>query len=389
MKNSGMDTLRKRILIVSKSTGGLATYMRWLAAGLDSSRFDLTFICLSEGGQELADELSKLPGVHAVHWKMERFKINLFTDAQVIVRLARYIREHHFDLIHAHAAKAGFITRMAAINSGVPVIYSPHGFSFAKNRHSVLNWLYASIERFAARFLTTRVITVSNYEKVLAEKYRIGHPDLCVAVHSGIDLKELDVQADGALRKALNIPREVPLIGTVGRLNPQKAPLDFVRLAGLLRESMPDAHFVWIGDGDMLEAAVGLGRQIGLNGSMHFPGARTDVHAVLQELNCFVLTSHWEAFPLALLEAMAVGLPVVATRLPGVEESVEENVSGYLHPVGDLGAMRDSVQRIVSDRALAKNLGTNGRRRVEESFTRQRMISEIEQVYWQALSGNG
>lgn len=384
-----MDTSRKRILIVSKSTGGLATYMRWLARGLDSNRFELTFICLSEGGRELANELSQLPGVQTVSWEMERFKINLLSDAQVILKVRHFIREHGFDLIHAHAAKAGFIARVGAIGSGIPVIYSPHGFAFAKNRPAMLNWLYATIERFAARFLTTRIITVSDYERAVAGKYRIGPSDLLVTVHSGIDLKEVDVPGSGALRAELKIPRDVPLIGTVGRVNPQKAPLDFVRLAGLMQKSVPNAHFVWIGDGDLMKDAMELGRQIGLNGSIHWTGARSDVHAVLREFDCFVLTSHWEAFPLALLEAMAAGLPVVATNLPGVAESVEQNISGYLHPVGDLGAMRDSIQRIVSDKELAKQVGAKGRLRIEESFTRQKMIAGIEQVYLRTLTRNG
>jgi glycosyltransferase involved in cell wall biosynthesis len=196
-------------------------------------------------------------------------------------------------------------------------------------------------------------------------------------------------EKDGPLRTALRIPSDAPLIGTIGRLNAQKAPLDFVRLAHLLFESMPNAHFVWIGDGDLKHAALALCKQLGLERVMHFAGTRTDVPVVLREFNCFVLTSHWEAFPLALLEAMAVALPVVATRLPGVEEAVEENVSGYLHPVGDLGAMRDSIRRIVSDPELAKSLGCSGRRRVEKSFTRRKMISEIEQIYLRILSRNG
>jgi glycosyltransferase involved in cell wall biosynthesis len=376
-----------RVLEVSKSTGGLGTYMRWLADGLDRSRFALTFACLSEGAAALADELSQRAGVTAFGWQMNRYKINPFTDAQVILHLARLIRREHFDLIHAHGSKAGFIARVAAIGSRVPVVYSPHNFAF---HAGVPRWqahIFAFVERLAARFLTAKIITVSNGEQAMARQFGVGKPDLFVTVHSGVDLSAFSRRVDRPEQKtALGVPREAQLVGVVGRLSEQKNPLDFVRLATRVHEKNPTVHFTWIGDGPLEESARELALELGVGNVLHFIGQREDVPADLQALDVFVMTSRWEAFSLALLEAMACGLPVVATRLPGIAEAVTEGESGFLLSVGDVDGMSAAVLSVLSDVDLAKRMGAGARRRVEQDFTRVQMMNRLMLVY-QSLIG--
>jgi glycosyltransferase involved in cell wall biosynthesis len=178
---------RMRVLEIGKSTGGIGTYLRWLAQGLDLERFDLTFACLSEKSMELADELKSIKGVKAISWPMNRFKIDLFSDFLLMLKIVRLIRSGKFELIHAHGSKSGFLARIAAIGSGVPVIYSPHCFSFHIGVNPLTANVLAALERFAARFLTARIITVADGEQTLAQRFRIGFPELFVTVHSGID----------------------------------------------------------------------------------------------------------------------------------------------------------------------------------------------------------
>ncbi len=376
---------RLRILLVSKSTGGLLTYMRWLASGLDLNRFQLTFACLSEGGSALAAELSRPPHIETLSWPMNRFKINPATDALIILRLFRLVRSRKFDLVHAHGSKAGFLARVSAAGSGVPVVYSPHGFAFdAGNVSRVVRFIYTLVERLIANLLTARIITVSEAEKRSALARGVGKPELFTAVHSGIDLKQFDLSADrDVLRRMLDIPTDARLIGTVGRLNEQKAPLDFVRLAALLNRSGSDIYLVWIGDGDLMESARNLATQLGVESCIRFMGSRSDVISLLRGMDCFLLTSHWEAFPIVVLEAMASQLPVVATNLPGVDEAVVDGVTGYLCPVGDLEAMCAALEKIIGNKDHAAQLGRNGRNRIIQFFTRERMIQELESVYVQ------
>jgi glycosyltransferase involved in cell wall biosynthesis len=376
-----------RVLEVSKSTGGLGTYMRWLADGLDRSRFAPTFVCLSAGAEELADELSQRAGVTTYGWPMDRYRINPFTDAQVILRLARLIRRERFDLVHAHGSKAGFIARVAAIGSRVPVVYSPHNFAF---HAGVPRWqahIYAFVERLAARFLTAKIVTVSDGEREMARQFGVGKPDLFVTVHSGVDLSAFSRRVAPSERKtALGVPREALLVGTVGRLSEQKNPFDFVHLAARIHDKMSAVHFVWIGDGPLENPARELVLELGVGDVLHFVGLRLDVPADLRALDVFVMTSRWEAFPLALLEAMACGLPVAAYRLPGIAEAVTENESGFLLRMGDVGGLSAAVQTILCERGLAGRMGANARRRVEQKFTRAQMMEKLMLVY-QSLTG--
>ncbi len=375
----------RQILLVSKSTGGLLTYMRWLAGGLDLSRFHLTFACLSEGSAELAAQLARPPEIETLSWPMNRFKINPVTDMSVILRLFRLLRSRKFDLIHAHGSKAGFLARVAAAGSGVPVVYSPHGFAFdAGNVSALVGSLYALVEKIMAHWLTAQIITVSDAERKSALARGIGGPELFTTIHSGIDVKHFELVADrDSLHRILDVPTDAILIGTVGRLNEQKAPFDFVRLVALMQQSCESLFFVWIGDGQLKEQAIHLAQQLGVELSIRFVGARSDVAPLLRGLDCFLLTSHWEAFPIVILEAMAAQLPVVASNLPGVDEAVEDGFNGYLCPVGDLEAMRVAIEKIIGDRDFAAQLGTNGKTRLLQSFTRERMIGELERVYVQ------
>ena len=388
MKDSGNLMSPRQILLVSKSTGGLLTYMRWLASGLDLSRFHLTFVCLSEGSAELAAELACPPEITTISWPMNRFKINPLTDMLVILRLFRLLRSQKFDLIHAHGSKAGFLARVAAFGSGIPVVYSPHGFAFdAGNVSSSVGSLYALVEKIMARF-TAQIITVSDAERKSALARGIGGPDLFTTIHSGIDVKQFELAVDrDSLHHILDVPVDAALIGTVGRLNQQKAPFDFVRLVALIQQSCENIYFIWIGDGDLKEQALNLARQLGVETKIRFVGSRSDVIPLLRGMDCFVLTSHWEAFPIVILEAMASQLPIVASDLPGVREAVEDGFSGYLCPIGDLEAMKAAIERITSDPNLAAQLGTNGRKRILQSFTREQMMQNLESTYVQIQSG--
>ncbi len=138
------------ILQVSKSTGGVGQSLRTLVTHLDKDRFCVTAVCLSEGGDELAAELSNIDGVQAYSLRMNRFKINLFSDAQVLFKLARMIRKEKFDLIHAHTSKPGFLARLAAMGTGVPTIYRPACFSFHDGLPKWKAYFYAAIEGIVA-----------------------------------------------------------------------------------------------------------------------------------------------------------------------------------------------------------------------------------------------
>jgi glycosyltransferase involved in cell wall biosynthesis len=375
------------ILEVTKSTGGVGEYIRWLVHGLDKNRFRLTVACLSEGGPELAAELSRLPNVQAFSLAMNRYQIDPLSDLRVLIQLARMIRREDFDLIHAHTSKPGFLARLAVAGMGIPVIYRPACFAFHSGAGRLQIMLASTLERFAARCLTTRIMTVCNDERALARQYKVGRAEQFVNVYTGIDLSPFDIPVDRAtVRASLGVQVNAPLIGSVGRLSPQKAPLDFVQAAALVHARQPDVHFVWVGAGPLEAQARALVSAKGLDDVFHFAGQRKDVPFVLRVFDCFALSSLWEGFSLSVLEAMAAGLPVVVTRILGTPEAVQDGVNGFLVPPGDPPALAQALIELLADPNRARQLGANGRKRIEQQFTRKQMLEGIERLYGEVIA---
>jgi glycosyltransferase involved in cell wall biosynthesis len=375
---------RLRVLEVTKSTAGVAEYVRWLVNGLDPEQFDLTVICLSEGGDEFAAELAQKPGVKAFSLAMKRYQIDPLSDARLALNLKRIIRKGEFDLVHAHASKPGFLARLAAAGSGVPVIYSPHCFAFHAGTGRLKASGLAGLERLAARFLTARIMTVADGERILAQQYHVGRPDQFVTVHSGVDLLPFRQPVDQRQQKIeLGVPVDATLVGSVGRLSPQKAPLDFVHMAARVHQRLADVHFVWIGSGPLEGEAQALVAELGLGDVFHFAGQRGNIPEVLQALDCFVLAAHWEGFPIVLLEAMAAGLPVVATDISGNNEAIRDGIDGRLAPVGNSAALAEAVLDVLCNPELARSFAASARWRVEKVFTRQAMLEGVARLYHQ------
>ncbi len=381
---------RARVLEVTKSTGGVAEYVRWLAHGLDREKFALTVACLSENGPEFAAELGRIPGVSAFSLEMNRYQVDPFSDARVALRLREVIIRQKFDLVHAHASKPGFLARFAALGSGTPVIFSPHCFAFHAGTGRAKARILAALEAFAARFLTARIMTVARGEEELALRFGVGYPGLFTTVHSGLDAQAYrrPVQAD-RLKASLGIPPQAPLVGAVGRLSEQKAPLDFVRMAAQVHAMRPEVHFIWIGTGPLEADVRTLAASLGLEGVFHLPGQRSDIPELLHTLDCFALTSLWEGFPLVVLEAMAAGVAVVATDILGTREAIQSGESGLLVPPADAQAMAKAVISILDHPQQAEGFRQAATRRIETEFTRERMLQGVTGLYQDMINTTG
>jgi glycosyltransferase involved in cell wall biosynthesis len=380
--NNTKNNDRLHVFEVVKSTAGVGQYARWLAQGLDRSRFRLTYACVSEGSEELAAYLNQIEGVRAFNLPMERYRVDPIGDARLTWQLAKFMRRESFDLIHAHASKPGLIARIAATGSTIPVIYRPACFAFHDAVPTQKAKLIAAIERIAARHLTASIQCVCNDERELALRYRVGTDQQLVTIHTGIDAKPFDVPIDKqALRAQFGIPVNSLVIGSVGRLCEQKAPLDFVRAAAEVAMHAPHVHFVWVGSGDLEASTRNLVAQLHLTDVFHFLGERHDIPQLLQTFDVFVLSSRWEGFSLSVLEAMASRLPVIATRVMGTAEAVIDGENGYLVPPGSPQALAEAMRCFTIDQVRAIQFGIASRKRVDSFFTRERMMAQIAQLY--------
>lgn len=291
-------------------------------------------------------------------------------DITAIRKLAELIKKQEPDLVSAHSSKAGIVARIAARKAGVPSVFTAHGWAFTEGIPRRKQLLFRGIERAMAP-LAARIICVSEYDYNLATRYGLPANRL-VTIHNGIPDRPAGPRVDQ--------PGPIRVVMTA-RFSPQKQPITLLRaLAPLLNTEC------WlIGDGPNLDEARLAARQLGIDHRVRFLGRSDDAPALMQQCHIFALSSDWEGFPIATLEAMRAGLPVIVTDVGGAAEAISEGISGFAVPARDHDAMRDRLRRLVDDADLRHRMGDAARARYLEHFTFDEMYQRTLGTYEAAL----
>jgi glycosyltransferase involved in cell wall biosynthesis len=358
--------LRVMFCSTAMHVGGAEMLLFNLLQRLDRSRFAAELCCLKELG-ELGE---KLAGEIPVHAGLLRHKF----DVRVLGRLTRLLQVQKIDaVVTVGSGDKMFWGRLAARRAGVPVIISAlHSTGWPDG----ITWLNRCLTPLTDAF----VAVASGHAQHLRDKERLPAHRVC-AIPNGVDTEKYRPQSLSAdLRHQLNIPPAAPLVGIVAVLRPEKNHEMFLRVAAQVRQEMPDAHFLVIGNGPRREELESLAAQLDLNKHVHFLGQRPDVSQLLNLLDVFVLTSHNEANPVSILEALATGIPVVATNVGSVPETVLDGATGYLIEPGDEQTMARRATELLLDPAKAQRLGSAGRRHVIENWSIERMVAGYEEL---------
>lgn len=350
---------------------------------LDPARFSCELLCGPETGSE--GELHTECRARGVRLHVEPALIRAlhpWNDLVCLLRLARFIRRGRFELVHTHSSKAGILGRLAARLAGARrVVHTVHGWAFnaAQPRH--VFWAYVWLERCWAR-LCDRLIVVAAADRDEGLALGIGRPEQYVLIRSGIEIEAYrDVAVDRpAARARIGLPSEGFVVGCIGRLSPQKAPLDMVAGFERLAATRPDARLVMVGDGPLRGAVEQAATEKGLRDRVHLLGLRRDVPELLRAFDVFALPSHWEGLPRVFPQAMAAALPIVATHVDGASDAIEDGETGWLVEVGDTATLGRRLIELAADPARVAAMGGRARDRVEE-FSARRMIAQVEQLY--------
>jgi glycosyltransferase involved in cell wall biosynthesis len=289
-----------------------------------------------------------------------------------VVSLARLVRlARRADVVHVHSAKAGFVGRLAATLAGRAsrCAYTPHAWSFWA-AGGVEAAFYVRLERLAARWCRA-IVAVSADERNAGLTAGVGRPEQYLVIPNGVDVTRFDGPRDPVPGRLLFL----------GRLAPQKRPDLAVRALALVEGA--ELHLA--NDGPERAAVERLAAELGVSQRVRFLGYRDDVPALLARAACLVLTSDYEGASLTVLEAMAAGVPVVATRVGGVEEALDG--AGVVVEPGEAAAVAAGVERVLGDPETAAQLGEAGRRRARERFTRERMVAETVALYGELARG--
>ena len=364
---------RLLLLITLSERGGAQSYVASLLPAV-AERFDTTLA--AHGYGPLADAASAV-GVTFVSLRHLRRALNPFRDALGLVELVRVIRRRRPDILHASSSKAGILGRLAAWFAGVPIrIFTVHGWAFAAYA-GVPGWLYRLAERSMVP-LTSATICVAEYER------RAGiAAGACRAEHTVVIPNAVDVAA---------FPHAAPRGGlaeliSVGRL---RAPKDFITLARALARLQPGSFRAsLVGDGPDRSTIEAELARLGLTDAVVLLGDRSDVPELLARAELFVCSSRSEGMPVSILEAMAVGLPVVASRVGGVSEIVDDGRTGFLVAPGVVAALADALARLIDDRALREQMGRAGRQAALERYDLPQFRQAHIDLYGRLLEERG
>jgi glycosyltransferase involved in cell wall biosynthesis len=255
-------------------------------------------------------------------------------------------------------------------------VHTIHGFPFHDFMSKRRRRLYVALERLAGR-MTHAFIAVAPAVAREAVEMRLAPPGRIFAVPSAIELQ--DLVADATVRASLGVPLDVPLVATVGRLDFQKAPLDFVRMAATVAAARPETRFVMVGQGGLLEAAQAEARSLGVG--VVFAGFRADAARIAACCDVYVVASLYEGLGRALCEALAAGRPAAATAVNGVVDIIEPGVTGLLSPPADPTALAQNVIWLLDHPDEAREMGEVARRRVRALFEPALMCRHIEDIY--------
>lgn len=373
------------LLVYEPPDGGVAQNVLQLARGLREQGWE-PYVA----GPEMTaiDGPLEEAGVPQVRLPLHSGFSTPASDALALRRLTGLLRHRRFDVVHLHSAKAGVLGRIAAKTTSTPAVYSPHSFAFVGPWNWRRRTFSTGVERVLRGF-TGELICVCEYERRLALKHGLIAPERAHLVYNGSETHPLDADGEGL---AIGIDEEIsnfaagaPLAGSVAVLRAQKSIDTFIRTMPLVLEKVPDAKFAVVGDGPLRGELEKLAADLGVAEAVGFFDFRPPGTAQMAALDVFVLPSAWEALPIALLEAMACGVPQVASDVGGTGEAIAAGESGLLCPPGDVDAMAAEIVNLLSNYSLREHMSAASRRRHASLFTVERMVAATAAVYERAL----
>ncbi len=375
--------IRTRILKVVPTLmcGGTENQFMTLGRLLDRSRFDVGFACLRRWGP-FVEELGQL-GIPLQEYQIATFRSLRALGQQA--RLARQILHGRVDIVHAY----NFYGNVFAIPPARLV--APVVIASIRDRSPYLTPMQKRVQRYACRFADRILVNADAVKEWLVREEGYDAARI-VVIRNGVDMTRFQSPPAGVpLRRELGLDADARLVVVVSRLAPLKGIEHFLQAAAALSPRYPDVRFLIVGETSppnpaYLKQLQELAHSLGVAHVVTFTGLRSDVPAVLGAADVAVMPSLNEALSNVLLESMAAGAPVVATRVGGTPEALIDGDTGLLVEPGDPGAIVTAVSRLLDDRELARRLGCAARRLIAERFSVERMVHATEELYTTLLA---
>lgn len=370
-----------RILHVAQAAGGVDRYIRMLLKYLDKEKFENILVCSQdfhkEDYRDLVDSFEQVEMTRAIG----------SSDLKAIKEVRALIKKYNPDIIYAHSSKAGAITRVADIGLKNHCVYNPHGWAFNMRCSAKKKAMYTAIEKIAAPFCD-KIICISDAEKQSALDKKICREDKLQVIFNGVDIESYENGVHGTIKRIdLNIPEDAFVVGMVGRMSPQKAPDVFVKMAKHVKDEVPNAHFIIVGNGNQEDEIRKYAEDNGFSNSLHITGWVDNPMSYVELFDVACLLSRWEGFGLALPEYMMAGKPIVASRVDAIPNIIRNGENGLLVEVDDDIGTSKAVLRIYQEDGLKDRLVTQGMEDVHNRFNARRVSEEHGRLFERYIEG--
>ena len=369
------------ILVLALSVGGAERTIVELVNGMDGDRFDIevwTVFDANPLAESLDDDVTlRTLGVTATRGE-EPYEItgaaNPLEYLSAPLSFVAAVRRERPAVLHSFLFYDNVVARFAGVVSpGTTVVTGERGF------HNASRPLSQAVDR-ATMGLSDVIVSNSRAGAEYYAAHGFDREDLRV-IRNGRDLSAYRDGVGDGIRAEFGVSADAPVVGTVGRLVERKGHDELLHAFARVTDSVSDAQLLVVGHGPERSSLEATARELGIEGQVHFTGGREDVPALLDAMDLFAFPSYWEGLPGALQEAMAAGLPTVATRVDGTDELVTHGETGLLVPAKDPAPLADAIERLLTDTEAARALGERAQTEAFTEYTRERMVAEFQSLY--------
>ncbi len=339
---------------------------------------------------EDADDLAK--NGYTVHQIPIARKISPISNLKSIIQLYQLMRQNHYDLVHVHSPVAALLGRIAAKMAGVKrIVYTAHGFKFNDLMSASEYQFYYSIEKFAAT-ITDLILTQSWEDFQTSKNTQLIASDKLRHLGNGIDIDKFSRarfsdDTRSRMRAELGIPEDRLIVGIVARITLIKGHGELIDAFAKLQSQFDNLHLLIVGgqlDSERDSYQIEVERAIDghqLRDRVTITGMRTDIPELLAAMDILSLPSHWEGLPRAVLEGMAMGLPVVATDIRGCREAVVDGETGLIVPAQDSASLAEALEKLIANPTLRQSFGTAGRQRALVEYDERNVFKRLGEAY--------
>jgi glycosyltransferase involved in cell wall biosynthesis len=382
--NTATGTKRPvRVLQLTSSLGfyGAEQMIMTLITALDRESFDVRLAALEK---KRASSTAIISAARAAGIDAVTLPCRGWVDWDAIQSLKRLVEEQKIDILHCHEPKSRLYGAIVSRMTGVPMVATHHLWTGQNLRTRLVELLDAAVLHGCYKVIAVSSSVAQSMRRALVPSRRIE------VIPNGIALSGFrDGQQNSEVRASLGIPPGLPVIGAVGRLDIQKGHERLIEAARKITDAGQDATYIIVGEGVERPRLESLVQSLDLSDRVLLLGYKSDIRPYLAIMDLFVLPSRREGTPMALLEAMAMSKPVVATAVGGVPDVLTDGIDGIMLPENGTAGLSDALLRLLRDPALARQIARAGRRRVETEFSSRRMAGRYEDVYRRCLLSHG